>query len=151
MNKHILTITLTGLALTGVSQIASAHEEDEVPAQQQGYQQSYDPRYADPRDDGHRQFDHRAGGGGLAYDVDHINRMLDHVQGQLQRYGADGHVRGEYQHLRSEFRQLNRQFRRGEQFYNRGRLRAEIEHMHGELHHIEQELRVPSYQWYQWR
>ncbi len=158
MNKHILTVALTGLALTGFCQIASAHDEDEDNPQQ-GYQQSYDPRYADPRyvdprnadprHSDHQEFDHR--GGGLEYEVDHLNRMVAHVQGELRQYGADRHMLREYQHVRDEAYQVSNQFRRGEQYYNRRRLRAQIEHMHNELHHIEQELHVPANAWYRWR
>lgn len=152
MNKHLLVLAVTGLALLSYAPPASAHEEDE--ANPQPVAQQYDPRYDarqqyDARDDGHQQFDH--GGRGLSYDVDHLNRMLAHVQGELRRYGADRHIAGEYQHLRAEANQLNNQFRRGEQYYNRRRLRAEIQHIHSELHHIEQELHVPSNAWYQWR
>jgi hypothetical protein len=84
-------------------------------------------------------------------EIDHLNRMLVHVQGELRRYGADRHIWSEYQHVRAEVWQLNNQFRRGEQFHNRRRLRAEIEPLHGELHHIEQELHVRANEWYQWR
>lgn len=143
MNKHILTIALTGLALVSFYQVATAHEEDED-NQRPDYQQSYDPR-----DAGRQQFEHR--GGGLEYEIDHLNRMLAHVQGELRRYGADRHIYGRYQHVRSEAYQVSNQFRRGEQYYNRRRLLGEIEHMHNELHHIEQELHVPANAYYQWR
>ena len=129
MNKNILAVVLTSLALVGFNQFATAHQEDE---------------------DHPRHEDHE-GGGRLAYEVNHLNQMLGHVQRELRRYGADRHIWSEYQHVRAEARQLNNQFNRGEQVYNRRRLRAEIEHMHGELHHIEQELHVRAEEWYRWR
>ena len=169
MNKNILSVAFTSLALVGFGQVALAHDEDEPTPPPIYRQPQYDPqsgdpryadpryadprytdaRYADPRDDGRRQFSH--GGSRLDYEVDHLNQMMAHVQGEMQRYGADGHIRGEYQHLRAEARQVSYQFRRGEQFYNRDRLRAEIAHMHGELHPIEQELHGPANAWFQWR
>jgi hypothetical protein len=133
MNKNIITVAFTSLALVSFNQFATAHENDED----------------NPRHDRHQEFEHN--GGGLDYEIDHLNRMLGHVQRELRQYGADRHIWSEYQHVRGEAWRLNRQFRRGEQFYNRRQLRAEIEHMHDELHHIEQELHVRAQEWYQWR
>ncbi len=143
MNKNTLAVAFTGLALVSFGQLASAHEEDEDTSPPV-YQQNNDPRY-----DARQQFDR--GGGRLRYEVDHLNRMLAHVQGELRRYRADRRIWGQYEHIRDEARRLNNQFRRGEQFYNRGQVRAQIEHMHDELHQIEQDLHVPSNAWYRWR
>ena len=142
MNKNIFAVALTGLTLLGFSHLASAHEEDENNTRPD-YQREDDPRY-----DGQQ---HSNRGGGLSYEVDHLNRMSEHVQRELRRYGADRHISSEYQHIRRETWQLNSQFRRGEQFYNRRRLRSQIEHIHNELHHIEQELHVRANELYQWR
>ena len=131
MNKNILTVAFTSLALVSFGQLATAHQEDEDNSQ-------YDE---------HQHHD----GGRLNSELDHLNQMLDHVQGEMRRYGADRHIWSEYQHVRDEARRLNRQFQRGEQFYNRRQLRAEVEHMHNELHHIEQELHARAEEWYQWR
>lgn len=149
MNKHILAIAITGATLVSLGRVASAHDNEVadprfVDPRVDSYQQSYDPR-----DNDHEQVDHR--GGGLGYELDHLNGMLAHMQRELRRYGADGHILREYQHVRAEAYQVSNQFRRGEQFYNRRRLRGEVEHMHNELHHIEQELHVRADEWYRWR
>lgn len=172
MSRNILSILLGGAALVALNQAALAHEEDEVAPQQiyQAVDARYsdprysdprysDPRYSDPRYNDPRYNDPRAdyrsydrgGGGRLSYEVDHLNRMLTHVDRSMRRYGATRQMWREYAHLRAEADQLNRQFRRGEQYYNRRRLRAEIEHMHSELHQLEEQLRVPSSGWYRWR
>ena len=142
MNKRIFAIAVSGLALVSFSRLMSAHEQDENNARPE-YQQQDDPRYD------RRQYSNH--GGGLNYEVDHLNRMSEHVQRELRRYGADRHISREYQHIRAETAQLNNQFRRGEQFYNRRRLRSQIEHIHNELHHIEEELHVRANDLYQWR
>lgn len=146
MNKHLFTIALTGLALATAVPSVSAHDEEEQtsrPVYRQHDEQQNDGRY----DNGDRF--HR--GGRLSSEVDHLNRMTEHVQRELRQYHGSRHIWSEYQHIRYETSRLNSQFRRGEQFYNRGRLHAEIEHIHGELHHLEQELHVRSGEWYQWR
>lgn len=162
MNKTILTVAVSCLALGGLSGIASAHEEDEQPPQviEQGVQygrpvyqaNGQDPRYdRESRRDDDRVFDRRSGGDGLGREVDHLNRMLQHVEREMRRYRADRHIRGEFQHLRAEAYQLDNQFRRGAQFYDARRLRAQIAHMHDELHHIEEELHVPVNEFFAWR
>ena len=169
MEKFITLIAVTVLSLSGFAPTAFAHEEDEeVQArteQQRIQEQVYEQRGVQPGDDrqvyeqrgirpgdDHRVFEHRQDGGGqLQRQIDHLNRMVDHVRGEMRAYGAGRHIRSEYEHLRAETYQLNSQFRRGDQYYDRRRVRAEIEHMHGELHHIEEELHVPTQRYYQWR
>ncbi len=152
MKKSILTIAFTSLALIGLSHIALAHDDEEdqdqpVYRQQPDYGQQ--PVYQSYR--GNDQYDRQEGGSRIDYEVDHLNRMVRHVQQELRRYRANWQVRRQYQHLQAEAYQLNAQFRRGEQYYNRGRLLAQIEHMHGELHQIEQDLHVPVTAYFQWR
>ena len=139
--KKLITLTVaTAISVAGLAFTASAHENEEYvqnPYQQQVVQQTV--------------YDQRGGGRGLERSVYHLNRMLDHVSGELSRYGANRHTRSEYGHLRAEFNQLNYQFHRGAQYYDRRRLRAQIDHMHAELHHLEEEMHVPDQYFYQWR
>ena len=152
MNKSILTVALACLALTGFAAAASGHEEDEQPREP-----VYGPRgqqvesRQDVRYDGREQYRQAQGGSGLGREVDHLNRMLQHVEREMRRYPATRSVRRQFQHLRAEAYELNNQFRRGEQYYNRRRVRAQIAHMHDELHDVEEDLHVPAAEFYQWR
>lgn len=150
MKKYLLAIFITGSVAVSLS-LASAHEPDE--ANPNGFERSPDSRYNDPRyeDARYDRQDRFERGGRLQYEVDHLNGMLEHVQRELRRYGADRHIWAEYQHIRTEAWRLNNQLRRGEQYYNRWRVRAQVQHMHDELHHIEEELHVRANEWYRWR
>ncbi len=132
MNKNILTITVTGLALLGFGQLAFAHDPNE---ENQRYERE----------------DRSERGGRLEYEMDHLKRMLIHVDRLMRTYRADRHVWGEYRRMRADAERLKDQLRRGDQYYNRGRVLAEIENLHGQLHHIEQELHARANEWYQWR
>src|SRR5947199_10770057 len=84
MKKLILVIVL-GLSLGSVS--AFAQEEE------YGYDQRshYEPAR-------HNQ---------AAYQINHINRMLAHVQRQMARYGADWRTRREVRHISGEVNHVN--------------------------------------------
>ena len=166
MNKYILPFAVTGLALLSFGQLASAHEEDEINPRR--VYQNEDPRYDTTRDNDSRYNDWRYNdsryndsrydrrdrverGGRLQYEVDHLNRMLAHVDRELRTYRADRRIWSEYRHIRAEARDLNARFRRGEQYYDRWRVRSQIHHMHDELHQIEERLQARATDWYQWR
>lgn len=146
MNKHILTIAITGLSLLGFGQLALAHEDDEENPRtiyRNNDRRDYEPRY--------ERADRFERGGRLQYEMDHLKRMLIHVDQEMRTYRADRHVWREYRQMRANAERLKDQLRRGEQYYNRGRVLAEIENLHSQLHHIEQELHVRANEWYQWR
>src|SRR5207237_2621395 len=84
MKKLILVIVL-GLSLGSVS--AFAQEEE------YGYDQRshYEPARQNQ----------------AAYQINHINRMLAHVQRQMARYGADWRTRREVRHISGEGNQVN--------------------------------------------
>ena len=146
MNKHILTIAVTGFSLLSFGQLAFAHEEDEENPSR--VYENRDSRYNDPRDN-RRDRDERDTQ--LQFELDHLKRMLIHVDRELRTYAADRYTWREYRHMRAEAEQLKNQLRRGEQYYNRGRILAQIQHIHDELHQIEQQLHVPANAWFQCR
>ena len=113
----------------------------------------YDPRGDDRRNYDRRNYDRQKDWDAiprLRRQVDHLNRMLDHVRAEMRAYGANRRIWSQYEHIRAEAWQLNNDFRRGVQFYDRRRLRAQIEHMHAELHGIEEQLHVRADRYYQW-
>ena len=158
------------MSVVGFALPVSAHEEDantpdrldQPRAQQSVYErggfrtnngdnQVYEGRGV-RADDGRRVFESRQDGlGRLQREINHLNRMMDHVRGEIRAYGGGRRIRAQYEHLRAEAYQLNNSFRRGEQYYDRRRLRAQIEHMHEELHQNEQNLHVRANDFYQWR
>jgi hypothetical protein len=87
--------------------------------------------------------------GGLAYEVNHLNRMTEHVRRELRRSDAGWRVRGEFTHISREVNDINYRFSRGN--YHPNRLHRLIEHTHAELHHIEQLLRLQPRSYYNWR
>ena len=114
--------------------------------------QEYERRGLRRGADDHQGFERRGDGlGQLRREVNHLNRMIDHVRGEMRAYGAGRRIRAQYEHIRAEGYRLNNQFRRGEQYYDRRRVRAQIEHMRAELRQIERNLHVRANNLYQWR
>ena len=150
--KKIITITAAAImGVAGLAFTASAHEPEESD------QPRVDPRRTDetvydPRSDDRRVYERKDWDAipRLRRQVDHLNRMLDHVRAEMRSYGANGRIMAHYEHIRAEAWQLNSDFRRGVQYYDRRRLRAQIEHMHAELHDIEQQLHVRADRYYRW-
>ena len=140
-NKNILTVVLTALAIMSASQIASAREDDNHPAYQEHNQH---------RGDDDRRWDHD-GKDRLDFEIKHLNRMLNHVELKMRRFGANRHLWKEFQDIRADARRLNNQYDKGEHYFDRRRLRAQIEHIRNDLHHIERELHLRASDWYQWR
>ena len=124
MKKLILIIAL-GLGLGSVSAFAQDYRYEDRSA------------YAHPR------------GGRVGYEVNHVNRMLAHVQWQLRRYGGGWFLRREVAHISGEVNHINWEYRTGN--FRWYRLQREIEHVHSELHSVEQRLRVRSGDYYRWR
>src|SRR5256886_8745064 len=149
--KKIIAITAAAImGAAGLAFTASAHDPEETD------QARVDPRRTDETiyergplyDDRRKDWDAIPR---LGRQVDHLNRMLDHVRAEMRAYGANRRIWSQYEHIRAEAWQLSNDFRRGVQFYDRRRLRAQIEHMHAELHSIEQQLHVRADRYYQWR
>jgi hypothetical protein len=122
MKKLILIIAL-GLGVGSFS--AFAHE------------------YDDQRSD-YRSVRHDEGAG----EINHINRMLAHVQGQMARYGADWRTRREVRHISGEVNHVNSEYQTGR--FGWYHLRGEIEHIHNELHNVELRLRFRPNDYYRW-
>jgi predicted nucleic acid-binding Zn-ribbon protein len=80
--------------------------------------------------------------------VDHLNRMLDHIRWQVRNYRADWRVRRDVQSIAREVDRLNHRFQSGQ--YDRSRMRAEIDRLHDRLHGVEQRLQVRSRDYYRW-
>jgi len=161
--KKILTITAAAImGVAGLAFTAAAHDPeendqqrvdprrpDETISDQRGDdRQNYDGQNYDRRNyDRHKDWDAIPR---LRRQVDHLNRMLDHVRSEMRDYRADRRIWAHYEHIRAEAWQLNNDFRRGVQYYDRRRLRAQIEHMHDELHSIEGQLHVRADRYYRW-
>jgi hypothetical protein len=150
--KKIITITAAAImGMTGLAFTASAHDPEENDETRVDRRRTDETIY-DTRDDrrvSDRQKDWDAIPR-LRRQVDHLNRMLDHVRAEMRDFGANRRIWAHYEHVRAEAWQLNNDFRRGVQYYNRSRLRAQIEHMHAELHGIEEQLHVRADRYYRW-
>jgi hypothetical protein len=85
----------------------------------------------------------------LKGEVNHLNRMMSHVERALKTYRAPKPIWGEYEHVKQEAAVVNLQLH--SKAIDRFRLGKDIEHMHAELHHIEEALHVPAQQQYSWR
>ena len=86
-------------------------------------------------------------GSRLSYEVEHLNRMREHVREQIRRYRARWHVRRQFARIERRIDEVNYRFRRGR--YDRRDLRRSVDRAHDELHQIERELRVRTY--YRWQ
>ena len=98
---------------------------------------------------GQERFYHPPAVDRLRGEVNHLNRMMTHVERALRTYRAPKPIWREYEHVRQEAAVVNLQLR--SKAIDRFRLRSEIERMHKELHQIEEELHVPAQQQYSWR
>jgi len=84
----------------------------------------------------------------LERQVNHVNRMLEHVRWQVRHYRADWRIRRNVQQISNEVDRLNHRFRGGD--YDRRRLRSDVDRLHDRLHGIEQQLHVRSHDYYRW-
>lgn len=85
----------------------------------------------------------------LKSEVNHLNRMMAHVEKALRTYKAPKAISQKYDRVRQEVAVLSGQLR--SKAIDALRLRKEIERMHAELHRIEEELHIPAQSQYQWR
>lgn len=150
--KKIITLTAaTVLGVAGLALKATAHEPEERVETQRDQEIVYEDR--DPRFDDRRIFERRKDPdpiGRINREVQHLNRMIEHVRGEMRSYGANRRIWYRYEHIRDEAYRLNSMFRRGVQYYDRSRIRAQIAHMHAELHQIELDLHVRAEGYYRW-
>jgi chromosome segregation ATPase len=137
-NKNLLIIALTGIALASASQIASGRDQDE---------RNSDTSY---RRDDNRDWDHDRGDR-IDNEINHLNRMVKHVEREMKRYATNWRIRKQFQEARDEVRRLNYKYHNSEQNYDRRRLRARIEEVRNDLRRIERDLHVRASEWYQWR
>lgn len=128
MKKHLFVAAIASAGVIGLSAVTSAQNRD----------------YRDGRDYDYRSHSHQD----LQRKINHLNRMLAHVQWEMRSYGAGRHIWSEYRHLSREIDHVNYEFNRG--YVDRYHLEREIEHIHGELHHIELELRIRDRDYYRW-
>ena len=98
---------------------------------------------------GREQFYHPIPVDRLLGEVNHLNRMMTHVERALRTSHAPKPIWREYERVRQEAAVVNLQLR--SKAIDRFRLGKDIEHMHAELHHIEEELHIPVQGYYQWR
>jgi hypothetical protein len=151
MKKIITIAAATIMGIAGLAFTASAHDPEENDETRVDRRRTDETIY-ETRDD-RRVYDRQKDWDAiprLRRQVDHLNRMLDHVRAEMRTYGANGRIMAHYEHIRAEAWQLRSDFRRGVQYYDRRRLRAQIEHMHAELHDIEQQLHVRADRYYRW-
>jgi len=85
--------------------------------------------------------------GRLDGQVNRLNRMMEHVRGQVRRYHADWRLRREVEKLVTSVNRVNWRYRHG---YDRERLRREVYSLRSELHRIEEQLHVRRSDWYRW-
>src|SRR5438067_12605511 len=83
---------------------------------------------------GHEQFYHPIPVDRLRGEVNHLNRMMTHVERALRTYHAPKSVWREYERVRQEAAVVNIQLR--SKAIDRFRLCKDIEHVHAELHNI---------------
>jgi hypothetical protein len=82
---------------------------------------------------------------GLDARVERLNRMLSHVQSELNRYRGTWRIRRDVERISAEVSRVNWRYRRG---YDSSRLRYEIDSLRAQLHNIE--VRLNSRDYYRW-
>jgi hypothetical protein len=128
MKKFGLIITLV-VGIVGASAFAAEYRDDY-------------------RNDGLDAYSHERHDGGLEYQINKMNRMLNHVRWELRRYGAGWRLRREVSGISREVDRINWRYRRNE--FDRSRLRSEVESVRGRLHGIEVRLRVREGEFFRW-
>ena len=131
MKKSTLFSALLAVGLAGFGVAASAQEDER--GMVSGREQGYRPIAVDR----------------LKVEVNHLNRMMTHVERALRTYKAPKPLWRKYENVRQEVAVLSGQLR--SKAIDALRLRKEIERMHAELHRIEVELRMPVQEHYKWR
>jgi hypothetical protein len=131
MKKFTVISTLLAVGLAGFGVVASGQDDESRMI------------------NGHEQFYHPIPVDRLRGEVNHLNRMMTHVERALKTYRAPKPIWGEYEHVKQEAAVVNLQLH--SKAIDRFRLGKDIEHMHAELHHIEEALHIPAQQQYPWR
>jgi hypothetical protein len=84
----------------------------------------------------------------LGWEINHINRMLDHVRRELRISWGGWRLRGEVDRLSGEVDRVNWKFNHGA--YDRHRLHRQVERIHAELHNLEVRLNMRPSDYYRW-
>jgi hypothetical protein len=124
MKKLVLVITLA-LGIVGASAFA-----------------------ADYRDDNRIAYSSDRRGGPLEYQINRMNRMLNHVQGEVRRYRASWRLRREVDSISRQVDRINWRYRHNQ--FDRYRLRREVENVRQRLRNIEVRLHVRSGDFFRW-
>ena len=127
MKKLVLVITLA-LGIVGASAFAAD--------------------YRDYRDDNRVAYSSDRRGGPLEYQINRMNRMLSHVQGEVRRYGAGLRLRREVDSISRQVDRINWRYRHNQ--FDRYRLRREVESVRQRLRSIEVRLHVRSGDFFRW-
>ena len=86
--------------------------------------------------------------GRLGYEINHVNRMLAHVQWEVRRYGGGWYLRRQVARLSVAVNRVNWRYNNGA--YDPYYLHREVGRIHAALHNIEIRLRVRPYEYYRW-
>jgi hypothetical protein len=124
MKKLVLVITLA-LGIVGASAFA-----------------------ADYRDDNRMAYSSDRRGGPLDYQINRMNRMLNHVRGEVRRYRGDWRLRRQVDVISREVDRINWRYRHNQ--FDRYRLRREVESVRQRLRSIEVQLHVRSGDFFRW-
>src|SRR3982074_889371 len=90
---------------------------------------------ADYRDDNRVAYSSDRRGGPLEYQINRMNRMLSHVQGEVRRYSAGWRLRREVDSISRQVDRINWRYRHNQ--FDRYRLRREVESVRQRLRNIE--------------
>ena len=103
---------------------------------------------AEYRDENRAAYSSERRGGPLEYQINKMNRMLNHVQGEVRRYGANWRLRREVAGISREVDRINWRYRHNAS--DRFGLRREVESVRQRLRGIEVRLHVRSGDFFRW-
>jgi opacity protein-like surface antigen len=103
---------------------------------------------ADYRDDNRIAYSSDRRGGALEYQINRMNRMLSHVQGEVRRYGAGWRFRRELASISRDVDRINWRYRHNQ--FDRYRLRREVDSIRQRLRSIEVRLHGRSGDFFRW-
>jgi hypothetical protein len=127
MKKLVLVITLA-LGIVGASAFAAD--------------------YRDYRDDNRMAYSSDRRGGPLEHQINRMNRMLNHVQGEVRRYRGAWRLRRQVDAISREVDRINWRYRHNQ--FDHYRLRREVESVRQRLRSIEVRLHVRSGDFFRW-